>query len=809
MHRVGGVVCAALLLGCGGLVAGNERSARKVAPAAKPVAAHRSVLSTGEVDALVKQYCTTCHNDKLKSGGLTLAAFDGSRAADDAVVTEKMIRKLRAGMMPPAGVKRPEPAMLIGLAEALETAVDAAAAARPNPGWRPFQRLNRAEYARAVRDLVNLEVDVTAFLPADTISDGFDNVADAQSFSPALMEGYLRAASRVAALAVGDTDSSASETTFKLPKTRSQLERTDGAPIGTRGGVSVVHTFPADGDYVFRMDMYAEPLGLLFGSTARGEQIEVSIDGSRVALFDIDPRMSEERTGLSIKTPPIHVSAGPQRVTAAFVQRFRGPINDLVAPIDHTLADTEIGVAYGITTLPHLRSLSIVGPHRVTGVSDTPSRRRIFSCRPTSADEERTCAADIVNSLATRAFRRPAAARDVERLMKFYDAGRSERNFEYGVLTALEAILASPQFLFRLESAPSRPGEAAKVADLELASRLSFFLWGTGPDETLLKVATANKLSAAGVMSQQVNRMLADRRSEALATRFASQWLRLQDLERVFPDPILYPYYDQTLAEALKRETELFVDSLVREDRSVLELLTADYTYANERVARHYGIPNVTGPAFRRVPLPATRRGILGHGSILTLTSISDRTSPVMRGKWVMEVLLGSPPPPPPPNVPALEETKAAAAGKILSVRQRMEAHRANPACNSCHRVIDPLGLALENFDATGKWRIRDGASAIDARGDLYDGTPMDGPAGLRSALLKQQDAVLLSFTESLMTYALGRRVEAHDMPAVRRVIRAAAGQNYRMSAFIHGVAETAAFRMSAPPAVETTARRD
>jgi len=303
--------------------------------------------------------------------------------------------------------------------------------------------------------------------------------------------------------------------------------------------------------------------------------------------------------------------------------------------------------------------------------------------------------------------------------------------------------------------------------------------------------------------------MLADRRSEALATRFASQWLRLQDLERVFPDPILYPYYDQTLAEALKRETELFVDSLVREDRSVLELLTADYTYANERVARHYGIPNVTGPAFRRVPLPATRRGILGHGSILTLTSISDRTSPVMRGKWVMEVLLGSPPPPPPPNVPALEETKAAAAGKILSVRQRMEAHRANPACNSCHRVIDPLGLALENFDATGKWRIRDGASAIDARGDLYDGTPMDGPAGLRSALLKQQDAVLLSFTESLMTYALGRRVEAHDMPAVRRVIRAAAGQNYRMSAFIHGVAETAAFRMSAPPPVETTARRD
>ena len=809
MIRVGGLVCTALLVGAAALDAGNERSPRKPPTAVKPVAAHRQVLSADAQTALVKQYCTTCHNDKLKSGGLSLAAFDSSRVVADAETSEKMIRKLRARMMPPAGVKRPEPAALIGLAEALETAIDAAADARPNPGWRPFQRLNRAEYARAVRDLVDLDLDVTAFLPADTISDGFDNVADAQSFSPALMEGYLRAASRVAALAVGDTDSSASEATFKLPKTRSQLERADGAPIGTRGGVSVVHTFAADGDYVFRMDMFAEPLGLLFGNTAKGEQLEVSINGERVALFDIDPRMSEERTGLSIKTPPIHVKAGPQRVTAAFLQRFRGPINDLVAPIDHTLADTEIGVAYGITTLPHLRSLSIVGPHRVTGVSDTPSRRRIFSCRPTSAAEERACADAIVRSLATRAFRRPAADRDVERLMKFYDSGRHERNFEYGVLTALEAILASPQFLFRLETAPARAGEPSRVADLELASRLSFFLWGTGPDEALLKLATANRLSAPGALAQQVKRMLADRRSEALATRFASQWLRLQDLERVFPDPILYPYYDQTLAEALARETELFVDSLVREDRSVLELLTADYTFANERVARHYGIPNVTGPAFRRVALPPSRRGILGHGSILTLTSISDRTSPVMRGKWVMEVLLGSPPPPPPPNVPTLEETRAAAAGKVLSVRQRMEAHRANPACTSCHRVIDPLGLALENFDATGKWRIRDGESAIDARGDLYDGTPMEGPAGLRQALLKQQDAVLLSFTESLMTYALGRRVEAHDMPAVRRVIRAAAKQEYRMSAFIQGVADTAAFRMSASPAVETTARRD
>ena len=813
VRRVRVSLCAAALLSVGmGLPsADTERAARLRAPAAaKPVASHRSLLSAEAQTALVQQYCTTCHNDKARTGGLSLASFDAAHAAADVVVIEKMIRKLRAGMMPPAGAKRPDAATLTGLAEALETTVDTAAAGRPMPGWRPFQRLNRAEYARAVRDLVGLDVDVAAFLPADTISDGFDNVADAQSFSPALMEGYLRAASRVAALAVGDPDSSASEVTFKLPKTRSQLERVDEAPLGTRGGVSVVHTFPADGEYVFRMDMYAEPLGLLFGSTSRGEQIEVSINGERVALFDIDPRMSEEKTGLSIKTPPIHVKAGPQRVTAAFLQRFDGPINDLISPIDHTLADTEIGVAYGITTLPHLRSLSIVGPHRVTGVSDTASRRQIFTCRPTAQAEERACAGQIVRTLATRAFRRPVRDHEFQRLMTFFDRGRGERNFEYGVATVLEAILASTQFLFRLELPPSeaRTGQPYRVDDLELASRLSFFLWGAGPDATLLNVARDGKLSAPGVLAQQVKRMLAHRKSEALATRFGAQWLRLQDLEQVFPDPILYPYYDQTLAEALKRETELFFDSLVREDRSVLDLLTADYTFANERVARHYGIPNVTGTAFRRVSLPDHRRGILGHGSVLTLTSISDRTSPVMRGKWVMEVLLGSPPPPPPPSVPALEETKAAEAGKVLSVRQRLEAHRANPACNSCHRVIDPIGLALENFDATGKWRIKDGESAVDPRGDLYDGTKMDGPAGLRAALLQQKDAVLLSFTESLMTYALGRRVEAHDMPAVRRIIRDAARQDYRLSAFIQGVADSAAFRMSTVPAAETTARR-
>jgi len=794
-----GVVALTAAWHVGATALAAQAQSGSAVPSAPPAAPARPpAMAPAAQSELVATYCATCHSERARAGGLSLAGFNAMLAHESPATAEKIVRKLRAGMMPPAGAKRPPAGELDGLMHALEARLDEHAAANPNPGWRPFQRLNRAEYARAVRDLLDVDVDVSALLPPDTISHGFDNVADAQTFSPTLLEGYLRAASRVTALALGDPDSSATEATYSLPKTAAQTARAEGAPLGTRGGISVMHTFPADGDYTFRLDFFAEPLGILFGNTAPGEQIEVSIDGERVALFDINPRMNESTTGLSIRTTPAHVTAGPHRLTAAFLQRFEGPVNDLVAPIEHTLADTEIGIAVGITTLPHLRNLAVVGPHRVTGVSDTASRRRIFTCRPTAPDDEARCAAAIVSSLARAAFRRPPSASETSRLLRFYEAGRGAGNFETGIGKAVEAILASPQFLFRLEDTPAaaRPGRPYRLADVELASRLSFFIWGAGPDPALLDLAANGRLTPA-VLDAQAARLLTDARAESLATRFAAQWLRLQDLDEVSPDPILYPYYDRTLAQALQKETELFVASLVRDDRSVLDLLTADYSYVNDRVARHYGIPGVSGPQFRRVTLPEPRRGLLGHGSILTLTSIADRTSPVQRGKWIMEVLLGSPPPPPPPNVPALEETKGASGGKLLSVRERMEEHRKNPACTSCHKVIDPLGLALEHFDATGRYRIKDNEVPVDAVGDLYDGTRMDGAAGLRAALVTHQDAFLLSFTEHLMTYALGRRVEPADMPAVRQVIRRAAARGYRMSAFVRGVVATDQFQKS------------
>jgi hypothetical protein len=759
---------------------------------------------------MVADYCVMCHSNAAMTAGFSLEAFDVGRAEENAPIAEKMIRKLRAGMMPPSFAPQPDPAEIADLARALEERIDEVAAKNPNPGGRTFQRLNRAEYARSIHELLGLDVDVTAFLPPDTISHGFDNVADVQTMSPTLMEGYLRAAGKISRLAVGDPNTGATEATYKLPRTGSQMEHVEGAPFGTRGGISIVHHFPADGQYIFKMMLHGSPTGQLYGAAVKGEQIEISIEGDRVALLDIDPMMDEsDPNGMNLGSPPVAVKAGPHRVSAAFLQRFESPVDDLMAPIDHTLADTTIGTDYGVKALPHLREFRINGPHNVTGISDTVSRRKIFTCRPTSAEDERPCAQEIVSELASKAYRRPLNEMDLEGLMSFYETEAAEGDFESGVRTALQAILASPHFVFRLEEAPEAIdaidaidiGPIHRLNDLDLASRLSFFLWATVPDDELVKLASQGVLSDPAVVDRQVERMLADPRSEALATRFASQWLRLQDLDKIDPDYLLFPLYDDTLASALKHETELFFENLVHEDRSALEIVTADYTFVNERLARHYGIPNVTGSLFRRVKLAGpeleARRGVLGQGSILTLTSVADRTSPVIRGKWILEVLLGSPPPPPPPNVPLLDATTDAAAGRTLSVREAMELHRANPACTSCHKVIDPLGLALENFDATGTWRIKDNGVAVDATGELYDGTPIDGPPGLRQALLKYQDVFIATFTESLMTYALGRRVEYYDMPTVRVIAREAKANDYRISSFIKGIAGSSAFQMT------------
>jgi cytochrome c551/c552 len=781
-------------------------------PAApKPAAAHApaaAALTESEQTALVRQYCAGCHSQRGKAGGLSLADFDAAHLDSKTQVAEKMIRKLRAGMMPPAGARRPDAATLEKLTTSLETRIDNLAALHPNPGRRPFQRLNRAEYAAAVHDLLDLDVDVSAYLPPDTISQGFDNVADVQTFSPQLMDGYLRAASQISRLAVGDRNASATSVTYKIGRTASQMRQVEGAPIGTRGGISVVHSFPADGDYTFKMNLHNEPLGGLAGRTSMTvlelkEVIEVSINGERVALLPLNTRMSEtdQANSLDLTTPPIHVKAGPQRVSAAFIQNLEGPIDDLLTPLENTLAD--VSISFGVTMLPHMRDFRVVGPTKVTGVSGTPSRAKIFRCRPTSAAEEESCALSIVKRLTGQAYRGEPTAADLQDAMKFYNQGREHGGFEGGVRMALQSILMSPRFLFRIEAMPSAaPVTAYRVADSDVASRLSFFLWGTSPDAELLRAASSGGLRTPAGFDKQVKRMLADSRSRSLADRFAAQWLRLQDLEKIIPDYLTFPQYDETLADAMEEETKLLFDSIVREDRSVLDLLTSEYTFVNERLAKHYGIADVSGNEFRRVTVPDYRRGLLGQGSILTLTSVADRTSPVQRGKWVMEVLLGSPPPPPPPNVPTLDDSvKANAGGKMLSTRERMEEHRKNPACTSCHKVIDPLGLALDNFDATGAWRIKDNEVPVDSQGVLYDGTTVDGPAALRSALLRHQDVFLQSFTENMLTYALGRRIEYSDMPMVRAIVRDAKKHNYRMSAFVQGIANSEAFRMAAPDA--------
>ena len=765
-----------------------------------------TAMSDADLNAVVRRTCVTCHSDRRRVGNLSLASFDFATVADSMpMVAEKMIGKLRAGMMPPPGRRRPGGDTMDALTFALERLMDARARAEPNPGSRAFQRLNRPEYERSVLELLGLEVDASSWLPLDTRSANFDNLADVQMPSATVLDAYLDAASEIARLAIGDPRATPSSSSYRVPRLASQLERVDGAPPGTRGGPAVAHTVPADGEYVFVPTLHATPTGQLFGSTSPfDEQIEIAVDGERVALLDVDRGMSQsDPNGMDLRTPPIPVRAGPHRVSATFVRRFEGPVNDVLAPIGHSIADTQIGLQHGVTALPHLQAFTVTGPYNATGVSDTPVRRRIFSCRPLAPEEARPCAERIFTRLATVAYRRPADASDVAALMAFYEAGEKEGGFEVGVRTALEALLASPRFIFRLEQLPAsaQAGTVVRVDQLDLASRLSFFLWGAPPDSALLSLARRGVLADTAVLERETRRMLKDPRSEALATRFAAQWLRLQDVDKVHPDALQFPDFHQQLGEAMKRETELFFWSLVRDDRSVLELLTADYTYVNEPLARHYGIPGVVGPAFRRVVHADTmRRGLLGHASVLTLTSVANRTSPVLRGKWVMEVLMNAPPPPPPP-VPNLEETAASADGRFLTTRERMQMHRDNPSCASCHAFIDPIGLALDNFDVTGRWRIRENGVPLDTRGDFYDGTSISTPRDLQRVLLKRPVPLVRTFAQNLMAYAIGRRLEWYDQPAIRRIEAAAAARDHRISDYVVGVVKSDPFRRRLVPA--------
>lgn len=764
-------------------------------------------------NSVIEEYCVRCHSDRRLRGNLSLETFDAEQPHLQGEIAEKIVVKLRAGMMPPPGVSRPAGDTLDVLVQALEQRLDRIAEDQPNPGGRTFQRLNQAEYASSIRDLLGLEIDGAEYLPPDTKSANFDNIADVQMLSPTLLDAYLNAAAEVSRLALGDPAATSTETQYRVPRWASQTERVDGAPYGTRGGVSVVHNFPADGDYIFRFSFHHETTGTAVGNGASAlnttpegpEQVEISIDGERVALMDMDRWMHVSNPeSVEMRTPPIAVPAGPHRVTAAFIMKADGPVQDLISPHDWSLASTAIAGTYGVMSLPHLRDLVVVGPENVTGVSDTPTRRGVFSCRPTGPQDERPCAASIIERLGAQAFRRGLTEDDREALLGFYDYGAEDGGFEIGIRTALEAMLASPHFVFRFEEAPGdvRPGAQYPIRDEDLAVRLSYFLWGLPPDPQLRELAQRGELSDPDVLEEQVRRMLTDPRAEALGPRFAAQWLRLQDLDKVHPDVRLEPDFHQQLADAMLEETERFFTSIVREDRPMFELYSADYTYLNERLAVHYGIEGVTGDDFRRVSYPdESRRGLLGHASVLTLTSHAGRTSPVLRGKWVMEVMMGTPPPPPPPGVPDLEDTEASEGGRVLTTRERMEIHRANPTCNACHRFMDPIGLSLDSYGVTGKWRVRENGNALDTRGDFYDGTPITSPFELQSALLRRPIPLVRTFTSNLMAYALGRRVEHFDQPTIRQIVRDAEEQDYRMSSFFVGVVMSDAFRMQSVPA--------
>jgi hypothetical protein len=731
---------------------------------------------------VLTQYCVTCHNARLKTAGLVIDPAETAHVSTKPELWEKVIRKLRSGAMPPAGSPRPSPATYDAVATFFESELDRAAAAKPNPGTVPLlHRLSRTEYQNTVRDLLALdalpkEMDIALLLPADNVTSGFDNIADLLFVSPATMERYLDAARKISRLAIGDPEMPVMVNIYRLSPERWQEERVDELPFGTRGGLAVHSYFPLDADYNFKVDVA--------GASRDAHQIEITIDGERMQLLPVGGNGSGRGRGRggALERPAefrIPVKAGSRLVGVTFIERNQARDEETLRPRMR-----------GRGTLPALASVTISGPYNVRGSGDTPTRRRIFECQPKTAADEVGCVHRILSKLTRRAYRRPSTDEDVQRLMPFYTAGKAEGGFERGIQKALERVLVSPQFLFRIETEPAnvRPGSAYRINDIELASRLSFFIWSSIPDDELLDVAAAGKLNSPAVLAQQVRRMLADPRARALVTNFAAQWLYLRDIEAKQPDEVLFPNWDETLRDAFRQETELFVESILRENRSVLELLTANYTFLNERLARHYGIPNVTGSFFRRVTLPegSPRGGLLGQGSILTITSYANRTSPVLRGKWVLENLLAAPPPPPPPNVPALK-TDGPEPGQTLTMREALTRHRASPACASCHARMDPIGFAMENFDAIGRWRDQDSGGRIDAG---------DGIPGLKKMLLEHSGEFVRAVTEKLLMYAVGRNLQYYDEPAVREIVRVAAPGNYTFAALVEGVVKSVPFQM-------------
>jgi mono/diheme cytochrome c family protein len=763
--------------------------------------------------AILTRYCVGCHNERAKTGGLSLERLSVSSVGERPDVWEKVVQKLHANLMPPPDRPRPDQATLKNLVSYLETSLDRAADLKPDPGrTEALHRLNRAEYRNAVRDLLALDIDVGAMLPADDVSYGFDNIAGVQRMSPTLMERYLSAAQKISSVAVGGSDRALTTETFLVPPELRQDDRLDGLPFGTRGGTRLRHTFPRDGTYSVRVQLtrYA---GASFDEVPvfdEPQRLELSLDGVPLHVFELKPPVRTEgrgysaanRRGLDVDWQVrFQANAGPRDVALTFLNRTPALLENLLEPFERPAPGGPNGY-YTTQKGAYLRSVVINGPHETTGPGTTPSRERIFVCRPSTASHESACATKILSTLARRAFRRPVQEADLDSLITSYKEGRAEGNFERGIERAVEALLVSPEFLYRIEREPApvrTPDEESlyRITDQELASRLSFFLWSSIPDDTLLDLAAAGKLRNPTVLDQQVRRMLADPRADALVTNFVGQWLFLRNLPTVIPDPRRESDFDEDLRQGFRRETELFTSSILREDRSVLDLLTANYTFVNERLAKHYGIPHVRGTHFRRIErADDRRRGLLGQGSVLAVTSFPNRTSPVVRGKWILENMLGTPLPPPPPDVPALVE-KPNPSDEERSMRVRIAQHRTNPVCASCHATMDPLGLSLENFDMVGRWReVDESLIPIDASGVLPDGTRFEGPSGLRAVILSDPDRFVRTVTEKMLVYALGRGLEHYDMPAVRKIARDAAKQKYRASSLVLGIVNSRPFLM-------------